>query len=44
MDNLYEETDLVDVKIKTQTLNQQSNQKNDKNYKPAVENSSYGAL
>jgi len=41
MENLYDENDLVDVKIKTETLDEQREKKN----KPSNnESSSYGAL
>jgi hypothetical protein len=41
MENLYDENDLVDVKIKTETLDEPK----DKKYKTnAGESSSYGAL
>ena len=41
MENLYEENDLVNVSIKTQTLDQE---KYDTNYKPKNETNSYGGL
>jgi len=40
LENLYDENDLVDVKIKTETLDEQKNKK----YKASNETSSYGAL
>ena len=40
MENLYEENDLVNVSIKTQTLDQEKNE----HYKPKPETSSYGGL
>lgn len=42
MENLYEENDLVNVSIKTQTLDQEKN--DDINYKPKNEINSYGGL